>query len=336
MTKRLLITGGSGFIGTRLVQSASAKGYKILNIDLNPPFERVHHQYWKKCDIMNLDELKTIVSHFSPTDVVHLAARTDCDESTTVESGYAVNTTGTKNVLLVVIAAPTCERVVVTSSQYVYHDADKIPTSDSHYSPRTVYGQSKIITEEITRELGARLKTWTIIRPTTVWGPWCIRHVRTLFFAMQKGIYFHPGKQPCFRAYGYVGNVTEQILGILTSPSESVNGKVYYVGDRPLDLYQWVNKVSIKLCGREVRALPRALISPIAKFGDLFQKVLGRRFLIDSTRYKSMVENFPAPMEPVIALLGEPPYSIDSGIDETLVWLKDFSMSQRVPSENGK
>ncbi len=50
---RLLVTGGSGFIGTNLMANFIAKGVELINLDWNPPLNPEHAPYWKPCDIMD-------------------------------------------------------------------------------------------------------------------------------------------------------------------------------------------------------------------------------------------------------------------------------------------
>jgi len=43
---KLLITGGSGFIGTNYVDYALTKGCEVLNIDIKSPSKKEHDPYW--------------------------------------------------------------------------------------------------------------------------------------------------------------------------------------------------------------------------------------------------------------------------------------------------
>lgn len=324
MSRRLLITGGSGFIGTQVVKDAIAAGYAVLNADKAPPLEAAHAANWRSCDIMNGPDLQRIAAEFQPTAIAHLAARTDCDESTTVERGYSVNTTGTSNVIAAAKMCSNLESLLITSSQYVFHRHSALPNGDMEYHPITIYGESKVITERLTRTEGSGLP-WIIVRPTTIWGPWCLRHVRTLFYAMERGLYFHPGSQACTRAYGYVGNVSQQMLAAIESPA--AKGKVFYVGDHPVNLPDWVDAISIELVGRPARRAPRPLIHTLAKIGDVYHRILGKRFLIDSTRFESMTKDFPAPMQPIHDLIGAPRFNLEGGVKETIAWYRNFAAS---------
>src|SRR4051812_37193821 len=95
--KKILITGASGFIGTNFVAAALEAGFGVVNADPKPPFDSAQRAVWRRADIMERGPLIALFRAERPDYVVHLAARTDCDERTTVEDGYTLNTTGTQN-----------------------------------------------------------------------------------------------------------------------------------------------------------------------------------------------------------------------------------------------
>ncbi|MFU8781323.1 MAG: NAD-dependent epimerase/dehydratase family protein, partial [Kiritimatiellia bacterium] len=160
---RLLITGASGFIGTNAIAFFAGLTDHILNLDIQAPLDAAQQKYWQKVDILDQEELVAAFTAFAPTHCIHMAARTECDEKTTVEEGYGVNTKGTEQVLAAVKACPSLERLIVVSSQFVCGPGP-LPASDTDYYPHTVYGQSKVVTEQLTRAAGLDC-VWTIVRP---------------------------------------------------------------------------------------------------------------------------------------------------------------------------
>lgn len=317
---RTLITGGSGFIGTNTIEKFARDGHAILNYSLDAPLDPEQTRFWHKGDILDAEATIAAFQQFHPDHVLHLAARAECDEKTTVEEGYRANTEGTKNILDAIRATPSIERSIITSTQFVCAPG-RLPTSVTDYFPETVYGQSKVITEQLTRAANIQ-SCWTIIRPTNVWGPWHMRYRREFWRVLERGFYVHPGHQPVIRTYAYVKNVVAQIQKIFGAPRELVDGTTLYVGDRPINLFDWTNSFSRALTGREVRVMPRPLMRALALVGDIPTRLTGKPFLINSSRYRSMITNYETFMEPTFQLLGENPYTLEDGVLETVKWLR--------------
>jgi len=318
---KILITGGSGFIGTNLIEYLS-DNHDVRNLDWNPPLNIEHEQYWKECDIMDVSKLESAFSEFKPDWVIHMAARTDTDiyELTGDLDQYIQNTQGTRNVIECSVSNAV-SRLVITSSMFVCKPG-YMPKDEFDFSPFTLYGLSKQVTEEITHQIDPP-GIWTIIRPQTIWGPWSLRYAQTMFPVMEKGLYLHPDLYNVRRAYGFVGNLVWQVDRILSSPAASVHKRVFYVGDKAVDLREWVSGVSQTLVSRPVRFVPPGIIRALAKFGDGVT-ALGMRFPITSTRYNSMSEDYLTPVQDTYNVLGAPPYDMRTGIDLFIYWYKNI------------
>ncbi|WP_171257638.1 NAD(P)-dependent oxidoreductase, partial [Acinetobacter baumannii] len=70
---------------------------------------------------------------------------------------------------------PSVRRVIWTSAQLVCR-VGYVPTSDTDYKADTLYGKSKVRTEEIVRSSDGAGREWCLARPTTVWGPGMSTH----------------------------------------------------------------------------------------------------------------------------------------------------------------
>lgn len=82
---KLFLTGGSGFIGTNFVSTALELGWELCNYDRSEPPVPGHRAVWKQGELLDGDALGAAMADFQPEAVLHLAARTECDENTTVE-----------------------------------------------------------------------------------------------------------------------------------------------------------------------------------------------------------------------------------------------------------
>lgn len=318
---RVFITGGSGFIGTNLISALQERGDVICNFDKETPKKSEHEEFWVNGDIMNLESLKESLVSFGADWVIHLAARTECDENTTVEKGYSINTVGTSNLLESIKASASVKHAMITSSQYVCGPSRQ-PLGDEDYFPHTVYGWSKVETEKLTRAANLSC-TWSLIRPVNIWGPYHARYADEFWKIASSGLYFHPNVPAPVRTYGYIGNVIWQMLGILELPAEKVNAEVFYVGDEPIKIDKW----SIGFCkafrGKEPPRIPLLGVKGLAIIGDMISFVIRRPFFITSSRLKSMTQDYISPVDKTIEALGESPYSLEEGIEKVVDWYKN-------------
>ncbi|MGB8981534.1 MAG: NAD(P)-dependent oxidoreductase [Anaerolineales bacterium] len=317
--KRILVTGGSGFIGTNLIDELLERGAELINLDIKPPPKKSHQPYWQKCDILDSDLTMRRFEKFQPTHIIHLAARTDTLSNSLDD--YRVNTEGTNNILRCINSLPTSQRVIITSSQFVLAPPG-LPRDDEDYNPIGAYGRSKVFAEKATRSAGLKC-VWTITRPTNIWGPWHPRYPKEFWLVLKKGLYFHPGGRPAIRSYGYVRNIVYQMMKILEAPPSLVDKKVYYLGDAPIPLIDWVNGFALSITGKPAKIVPRAALQALAMTGTLFKRI-GIRFPITLSRYRSMTESYFSPMDVTIKKFGSPPFSLEEGIKETVDWLNRY------------
>ncbi len=326
MEKRILVTGGSGFIGAHLVDSFVKDGISVLNVDRRSPIDAAHLALWKNVDILDRERLESAVSAYSPTQVVHLAAETRLGVRG-APCSFEVNTIGVENVIRVVQESAGISRVLVASSMLVCVPG-YTPRHDEDYRPGTPYGESKVETEKRVR--ASRLDcTWTIIRPTTIWGPREGKSREGFYRALKWGYYVHPGKKGCIRSYGFVGNIIHQIRRLLEAPTEHVHQKTFYVGDPPIDALEFVSGFSRRLRGKSVHSVPVGLLRPLAWLGDVAFRLGWQGVPLTSRRLENLTENNVVDVGPTLALTGPPPYSVDQGIELTAQWVESIGLGSR-------
>jgi nucleoside-diphosphate-sugar epimerase len=314
--RRVVVTGGSGFIGTHLIERLQANTTTVMNVDIAAPKVASHTGFWRQLDILDEAAFERAIVEFEPTDVVHMAARTDTTGRSL--SDYAVNTTGTRN-LLRAIRHSRRVRLVNVSSQFVVGPGWAAERDDD-YRPHTLYGRSKALAEDVVRN--AQFDgSWTIVRPTNIWGPWHPRYPVECWRIVRRGVYLHPGRQRVIRSYGYVRNVVEQIARILALPSTTVHRQTLYLGEEPIDVFEWVDAFSRALTGRPPRVVPRPVLMSVAIAGEGARR-LGLPAPLFLSRYRSMTQDYPTPMARTFELLGPPEISLEQGVSETVGWLR--------------
>ncbi|RME28522.1 MAG: NAD(P)-dependent oxidoreductase [Candidatus Zixiibacteriota bacterium] len=315
---RILVTGGSGFIGTHFVSRYSSEDDEILNLDIKKPLVEDQKKYWRDVDITDCSALKKEFDNFEPTHVINFAAKATLDGKTLDD--FSENVVGTKNVIKCLRGTKSVKRFVHVSTQYVVTPG-VFPDDDEMMLPYTLYGESKALAEQCLRESELECE-WVIARPTNIWGPRHPTFPYTLWRYIQKGWYIHPGYQPVNRYYGYVRNAVEQLGCLLLGLQErDCNRKVFYVSDPPIDSYRWMNAFSIALRGRPVRRVPRHVWGGLALAGDLLNG-LGFRFPIHRQRYFRLTTEERVPLERTLQLCGMPKISLEEGVRETVAWLR--------------
>ena len=315
--RKVIITGGSGFIGTALMDELVNCNYQVINFDIQAPMKKKHKKYWRDVNILNREHLIDEVKNSNAEYFVHLAARTDLDEADSMD-GYKVNIEGVKNVCDAINSTPSITKTIIASSMLVCR-VGYIPSNDLDYTPPNLYAKSKVLTEQITRSSGLK-SAWTIIRPTTIWGPWSLRYRDHFFSVLQKGMYIHPGRNKIMKTYGFVGNSAFQIRRLLEVDECLIQGKTFYLGDPAIDLYDWVNRFSLRLRGKEVFVAPYYILKLIAKLGDTLSG-FNMQFPLTSFRLSNMTPSNVLDVDSLIQITGTLPYSLDDGVKLTVEWL---------------
>lgn len=315
---KILITGGSGFIGTNLIEKLDKDGHDILNLDLVKPKISFQLKFWIKVDINSFNSLNQIITNFGPDYIVHLAARTDLDGISLDD--YKTNVLGVENILKISNGLKSLRKIVITSSMLVCHGG-YYPKDQFDYSPTTIYGESKVLTEKIIWN-NKPTCDWAIIRPTSIWGPWFGVPYKSFFDMIISKRYFHFGNKACSKTYGYIGNAVFQIEKILFSETSDESNKVFYLGDEPaLNIQDWANEIADEL-GIKILKLPFVLIKLMAHIGDTL-KIINVSFPMNSFRLGNMTKDNIIDIKNTYELAQNLPFTRRQGVKATLEWLSE-------------
>jgi nucleoside-diphosphate-sugar epimerase len=319
--QRIIITGASGFIGTNVLEFYHRCGCEVINIDFAPPRNPDHQRFWKPIDIRQFEPYNATVRDFQPDLFLHLAARTDLDEKKDLQ-GYGANMVGVEHTLRAVEGLKNLKRLIVTSSQLVCRPG-YVPKTMDDYAPHTLYGESKVQTELITRAWKNAPCPWTLVRPTSIWGPWFDIPYKTFFLAVAERKYMHQHGVNPVRSFGFVGNGVFEYVKLTLAPEEEIDRQTLYLSNTdPIKVREWADMIQQEMGVPHVREVPLSLLIAAAKIGDAAQHLGWKNPPLTSFRLKNLTGDNVADMEPVKRIIGPMPYSVEEGVKVTVDWMR--------------
>lgn len=181
MTRKAIVTGGAGFVGSHLVDLLVDDGWEVLVLDDLSSGQMDHLSEVRqraKVGIHVTDigapELGDLVGRFAPEVVFHLAAQSKVRPSVEDPVRDArINVLGTINVLQAAARAGTRKVVFSSSGGAIYGGGAKLPVKEtSAKRPESPYGISKKIVEDYFRWFQEfHGLDYTIIAPANIYGP---------------------------------------------------------------------------------------------------------------------------------------------------------------------
>jgi len=230
---KIVVTGGSGFIGSHLVKRLRKEGHAIVVIDKNAKQLEAARFKSYTCDIRNVKEVRNILNNVEPDIIIHLAAKHNFIESVTKPDFYIKNNiTGTINILEHIKTSHKRVKFVLASSAGSIYKKGKMPFTESTITmPSSLYGITKDFEEKLVRHYcDITGNTFQILRISNVYGPGqeVYKHpsvvpsmIRNLMLKKSVVIY---GSGSQTRDFIYIDDVVEAFMRIIpTNKSLTIN-----------------------------------------------------------------------------------------------------------------
>ena len=274
---KLLVTGGTGFIGSHLAEEGRRRGAQVVVLGLaDRPEERANAELLARQGVAIMPGSITDAelcerAMRGVTHVFHLAVamreggkRDDCFE--------AVNLEGTRR-LLEAAGAGRVERFVYCGTIGIYgHRAPGVTTEASPLHPGNIYERTKVAAEGLVRELAPSLGLpFTILRPADVYGPRDQRLLK-LFRGVNAGRFPLFGDGSGRRHMVYVDDVVSAFFAACEHPAAAGEGMIV-AGPRPCTLRELIEEVQRATGSRRFgRRLPLApMLAAAAVVEDVCQ-----------------------------------------------------------------
>jgi nucleoside-diphosphate-sugar epimerase len=267
---KVLITGASGFIGSRLRDELLASGSDVVAIRRpgSPPSKAGRSV---EADYAVVADLERIMNAERPDYVLHVAGVT---KGTSYEDFRLGNVMPTRNLLTALQREhPDTKRFVLVSSLASYGPSATSAPHREENPPRPIehYGESKLEAERVVEEESGGVP-WTIVRPSGVYGPGDVDYFN-LFKSAKLGWNVFFGNRDRCMSLIYVDDCVRGTL--MAAQHESSTGKGYFLtGDDQVTWEQFQFEV-VRVVDRRVRTLdlPELLVSVAALGGELASRI---------------------------------------------------------------
>ena len=347
MSKKILVTGGAGFIGSALVRYLINKTSNIVinidnltyagNLESLKSIKNNERYFFEKIDIVNFDKVQGVFDKYEPDLVMHLAAESHVDRSIDGPSDFInTNILGTFN-LLEASKAFLNKNGNKKSFKFHHISTDEVYgdlqdgdffTEDTPYDPSSPYSASKAASDHLVRAWHRTFKLPTLITNcSNNYGPYHFpeKLIPLIILNALKGQplpIYGDGNQ--VRDWLYVD---DHVKALYKVASDGIVGETYNIGGFNEKKNIEVVKIICKILEEMAPKNPISKLSGGSGFESLISYVDDRpghdvRYAIDSTKIKN-------------ELGWEPHETFESGIRKTVLWYLDNSIwVQDVISKN--
>lgn len=324
---KILVTGGTGFIGSHLVEALVKRGYQVRCLVRETTAERINFLRKLEVDLIQGDLLnkRKLKEALQNIDIVyHIAGAVDA-KTKSKKVFYDVNVKGTENILEASIKAGV-KRFIHCSSVGVYGIVDKkLSVKETEkYNPHTDYERSKTRGERIVLAAKNRGMEISVIRPAIVYGPRDFSAIYKWFKVIKKGLFRIIGHGNNKIHMVYVKNLVEGM--ILAGEKEKAKGQIYNIADEKETTIKEIAKAMAKAL--EVKLprihLPKTIAKIIAIFFEVLAKIIKIEPPLTRKRVAFLTENRIFDISKAKKELGySPEIKLEQGIKETVQWYKE-------------
>ncbi|MBR2623127.1 MAG: UDP-glucose 4-epimerase GalE [Clostridia bacterium] len=170
----ILVTGGSGYIGSHTVLELLNRNYEVVVVDnfVNSSFESLRRVQkitgktvtFYETDIRDEAKMEEIFSKHAIDAVIHFAALKAVGESCKIPLKYYENNISGTVSLLKVMEKCNVKKIIFSSSATVYGDPERLPLDENcRLSTTNPYGSTKLMMENIMQDLYKADNAWNII-----------------------------------------------------------------------------------------------------------------------------------------------------------------------------
>ncbi|PTC02968.1 UDP-N-acetylglucosamine 4-epimerase [Vibrio mediterranei] len=307
---KILITGGSGFIGTRLIELLSAlDGVELINYD-----KKISERFPDLTVIGDIRDLEALKQASNGVNVIYNLAAEHADNVTPSSLYRDVNVGGAENVVKVA-EFHDIRKIIFTSTVAIYGLNRGMPTESLEPKPFNNYGHSKLEAERIFSSWQKRNSNTSLVtlRPAVVFGENNRGNVYNLINQIATGKFIMIGDGKNRKSMSYVGNIAEFLKLQL---SNEQGHSVYNYADKA-DLS---SEEIVSIVKREMNISVSSFKIPYAVglaggyLFDIVSKCTGKKFPVSAVRIQKFCADTTIDATSAMSSGFNAPYSLEEGL----------------------
>ncbi len=326
--KKIVVTGGSGFIGAYFCRFLKERGDEVVILDIIEPSKKSPHDRFVQGDIRDAEAVRDAFGGCQ--EVIHLAAAHH-DFGIEEQTYFDVNEGGLE-IMTSVMDELGITSITFYSTVAVYGDATPPLTEETPPQPESFYGKSKLAGEVV-------LKAWVnkgdgrhalVIRPTVTYGPDNFANMYSLLRQIDKGKFFFAKGSPNIKSLSYIENIVPATMFLLDKGC-----------DEKFAIYNYIDKPDLtsveiaKTCYESLRKpLPKFrpptwLLLLGAKPFDIVIALTGKNLPVSTARVKKLfVHETKFEAQKILDAGYVAEASVREGIDRTAQWYKQVGENE--------
>lgn len=311
---KILVTGGSGFIGTRLIGELLREGHQVTIFDKNDS-----SKYPDLVVLGDVRDEKSLVKVAAGHNVIYHFAAEHADDVRPVSLYHDVNVGGAKNLLAAANNADI-NKIIFTSTVAVYPLNVGEPDETSEIAPFNEYGESKYAAEKVFAEWvsGDNSRSLITVRPCVIFGESNRGNVYNLLSQICRKRFVMVGSGRNKKSLGYVGNIVEFLMFCLDF---GPGFRLFNYADKPDLTTNELVRIARNALGRNGSGrlrIPYGIGLCCGYTFDLLAHISGRSFPISSIRIRKFCADTTISTNHLFETGFKPPYTLKQALEQTI------------------
>lgn len=317
MADKVIVIGGSGFIGTRLVEALIASGDDVVIFD-----KKASLTYPSLTRLGDVNDFDSLLVACRGRNLIYNLAAEHRDDVRPASLYNQVNVGGAETVCRVA-EKTRISRIIFASSVAVYGPSQEALTEVSPHNYISKYGESKSRAEHVYKRWqdGKSGRSLVIVRPTAIFGLGSEGNVHNLILQLKSGRFVMVGDGKNKKSIGYVCNVADFMAFVR---SRGLGLHIFNYADKPdYTMRELVKFILHVLDGKSAPAIniPEWLGLYVAILLDFIGQHTGARFPINRERIEKFCSSTEIDAQNAFATGFAPRYTIEEALQLTV---KDY------------